>query len=548
MIATILPSTSSFHAVNYNEHKVTKGVASLLEIKNFGDLDTLGYQSPGQLVEYLKEYSAANARIKNAQFHVAISCKGHEMTEQQLVDFAHEYLKAMGYGKPGQPVLIYAHRDTDNTHIHIVTSRVDPNGKKINDSNERRRSQKVIEKLMGKNVKKSAENDLIEAMKFDFRSISQFKAVLEAMGYECYEKDDKIYIKKGGVVQSDIDKSIIERLIAQNKQKPQDNSDYMKWKSIFKKYRDLNSSKAGLESELRTKFGLAIVWFGRKDSPYGYAVVDFNKKKVMEGGKILSVKNLLDFRSPEEHAAAIETFIDKCMEETPLITTFELNKKLKRLGGCVKKDQFIFGNRRQLLNPLVSEKLKRNNKIYNIESFHPASEAERDLLCVLNKFNAPDMIHITPSVDQYKPTEVSKLESVFNIDDGAEIESRLESEGWRLFKTDAGTFVYNRTLKSIVDMSKTDIPSFKYDGLSTSISTSRQNSDHSHSSRIYNSKVDKKQSGGSVSQSQLKNNVGNIRMPRTNNPKGPSDNREWEVGKKGYDPDDMDNQNRGVGY
>ncbi len=34
MIATILPESTNFHAVGYNEHKVSKGVARLIEIQN----------------------------------------------------------------------------------------------------------------------------------------------------------------------------------------------------------------------------------------------------------------------------------------------------------------------------------------------------------------------------------------------------------------------------------------------------------------------------------------------------------------------------------
>lgn len=36
MIATILPGSTNFHAVGYNERKVSKGVARLLEIQNSG--------------------------------------------------------------------------------------------------------------------------------------------------------------------------------------------------------------------------------------------------------------------------------------------------------------------------------------------------------------------------------------------------------------------------------------------------------------------------------------------------------------------------------
>ena len=66
-----------------------------------------------QLVQFLQFYSSQNSRIQKPQFHVAISCKGHEMSEQQLLDFAHRYLQEMGYAEPGQPWLIYAHHDTD---------------------------------------------------------------------------------------------------------------------------------------------------------------------------------------------------------------------------------------------------------------------------------------------------------------------------------------------------------------------------------------------------------------------------------------------------
>ena len=141
MIATILPGSADFHAVGYNEHKVSKGLARLnkvskglarlIEMRNFGTVGLAGRPTTEELTGYLKKYSSANSRIRKPQFHVAVSCKGREMTESELLDFAHRYLKEMGYAEPGQPWLIYAHHDTDNTHLHIITSRVAPDGRKI---------------------------------------------------------------------------------------------------------------------------------------------------------------------------------------------------------------------------------------------------------------------------------------------------------------------------------------------------------------------------------------------------------------------------------
>ena len=131
MIATILPGSTNFHAVGYNERKVAKGTARLLEMKNFGALGTFGKPTPDELVSYLMEYTSRNDRIQKAQFHVSFSCKGHEMSEAEVLEFAHQYLKEMGYMEEGQPLLAYSHYDTDNTHVHIVTSRIAPDGRKI---------------------------------------------------------------------------------------------------------------------------------------------------------------------------------------------------------------------------------------------------------------------------------------------------------------------------------------------------------------------------------------------------------------------------------
>lgn len=148
MIATILPGSAGFYAVDYNERKVAKGCARLLEMKNFGDVGIYEPYTMAELTQYLLDWSFKNNRVTKPQIHIAISCKGHEMTEWEQLDFAHEYLKEMGYGEEGQPLLVYSHYDNANTHIHIITSQVGPDGKKINHNHERRRTQAVIDKIL----------------------------------------------------------------------------------------------------------------------------------------------------------------------------------------------------------------------------------------------------------------------------------------------------------------------------------------------------------------------------------------------------------------
>ena len=80
MIATILPGSADFHAVGYNEHKVSKGLARLIEMRNFGTIGLAGKPTTEELTGYLRKYSSTNSRIRKPQFHVAVSCKGREMT------------------------------------------------------------------------------------------------------------------------------------------------------------------------------------------------------------------------------------------------------------------------------------------------------------------------------------------------------------------------------------------------------------------------------------------------------------------------------------
>ena len=63
MIATILPGSADFHAVGYNEHKVSKGLARLIEMRNFGTVGLAGRPTTEELTGYLKKYSSANMEL-----------------------------------------------------------------------------------------------------------------------------------------------------------------------------------------------------------------------------------------------------------------------------------------------------------------------------------------------------------------------------------------------------------------------------------------------------------------------------------------------------
>ena len=200
------------------------------------------------------------------------------MTESELLDFAHRYLKEMGYAEPGQPWLIYAHHDTDNTHLHIITSRVAPDGRKIAYSHERRRSQEVIDRILGTDRQKKIADDMDAARQYTFSSFAQFKAIMVSMGYEVYKKDENVFIKHGGKVQRQIPLAEVEQLF---KSGYRERARCRQLRSILKKYRDVSGGKEELQKELKEKFGIDLVFFGRKDAPYGYMIVDHAHRTVI---------------------------------------------------------------------------------------------------------------------------------------------------------------------------------------------------------------------------------------------------------------------------
>lgn len=380
MIATILQSSKSFRAVKYNEDKVNEGVARLLEASNFPPylFNGLGIGNNQSMIrKYFIDYSARNQRVRNPQFHVAISCEGRTWTDQQLLDFSHQWLKEMGY--EGQPTLIYFHQDTDNNHLHIVTSRVGPAGKKISDSMERVRSRKIINKTLGENVRKTTSKFLTDALNYRFTSVNQFKAICEAAGYECYTENETLYLKKEGMVQMNISLDAVNSKIV--KYGEEDDKRRRQIYGIMKKYWNLSSNINELERILREQHRIALKFMGKSNSPYGYFVVDNHTKRVYNGSQIMKIKDLLNFMPPDEMMSEINDFIKVRLDETPYLTSRELNKTLRRYFGANLKGGVLYYKKDTYpLNEFTKAVLKRNDRKQWLSEFAIKTDDEAELL------------------------------------------------------------------------------------------------------------------------------------------------------------------------
>ena len=524
MIATILPGSADFHAVGYNEHKVYKGVATLLEMQNFGGLDASEHPTAKQLVQFPQFYSSQNSRIQKPQFHVAISCKGHEMSEQQLLDFAHQYLQEMGYAEPGQPWLIYAHHDTDNTHLHIVTSRVAPDGRKIQHDHERRRSQAVIDKILGTDRTQKTEKDIEAAKQYSFSSFAQFKAVMGTMGYEVFQKDGNVFVKQGGRIQKKLPLTEIETLY---KKGYQDKARNRQLRAYLKKYRDVCANKEELQKEMKKSFGVDVVFFGKKDKPYGYMLIDHANKTVIHGARVLAVEELLDFATPEQRFDRIEAFIDQLLTLNPKITQGEIFQKLKKQRAYIKKGVIYYDGQSRPLPPFMAKAIDRNNRISFIEKFHPTNDAEVDLLCKIFKVDRPDLVDISTERPPKYADSVGRMHEIFNDPEVKSPRSAMYQEGFIIRQVNDTYYAINFKEHILINLNEEDFDVERVKKISKK--PKRQGVPF---------KKSKKKTLNPVKSLQRKSHQGLGKL-RKEGIGSHSANREWEVGKK-TDYDEVD--------
>ncbi len=323
MIVKIMePAGPSFPGVKYNDKKVDSGKGELMLMKNFPS-----FINESSNREEVKNYLACiskNEKVKKPQFHAMISTKFQEHSKEELSQIAENFMEEMGYGN--QPFLIVFHNDTENSHVHIVSTRVDKQtGKKINDSYEKLKSQRALAKVIEKMYGISNEEHLTKLLNYRISSLKQLELLLERNGFRLSpnkSNENAWDILKSGVCEKTI---YGNQLVFGDKK----NSNRTKQiKAILSKYKDLSSNKVfkvedfrkqeamlpkekqdidwkpkiEFESELQKKlkdvFGMDLV-FHHKDgqTPFGYSLIDHKTGTVYKGSEIMKMNDLFAFTS-----------------------------------------------------------------------------------------------------------------------------------------------------------------------------------------------------------------------------------------------------------
>ena len=147
MVANIRSGSSPGGALYYNKEKVDKDEAEvLLWQKMLEPYDKYGRMDIDACMESFWPYLEANRRTTNTVFHASLTPSPEDrLTDEQLRKIACEYMERMGYGE--QPYIIFKHKDISREHLHIVSLRVDEQGRKLPHDFEARRSMEILRDL-----------------------------------------------------------------------------------------------------------------------------------------------------------------------------------------------------------------------------------------------------------------------------------------------------------------------------------------------------------------------------------------------------------------
>ena len=143
MVAKITIGSSLFGAIKYNADKVNEGKGQLLDTNKIFN-DGTSKVDIVQAMHGFERHMPMQMRTEKPVIHISLNPHPDDrLTDKELTEMAHEYMQRMGYGD--QPYIIVKHEDIDRHHLHIVSVRVDEQGKRINSDFTHKRSLAIVQ-------------------------------------------------------------------------------------------------------------------------------------------------------------------------------------------------------------------------------------------------------------------------------------------------------------------------------------------------------------------------------------------------------------------
>lgn len=103
-------------------------------------------QKPSELAREFRAFREAKPAIKKLVHHVSLStAEGEKLSDKEWNEIAGKYIRRMGFG--ASPYIVIQHIDTEQDHIHIVTSRVDVRGRVVSEFQSKTRAEGIVRDL-----------------------------------------------------------------------------------------------------------------------------------------------------------------------------------------------------------------------------------------------------------------------------------------------------------------------------------------------------------------------------------------------------------------
>lgn len=308
-------------------------------------LHEAGFDCAGEIEKYLQERSRTygNTKTTRFQFHIAASVKGQVMSAEELTGFARQLMVEAGYGK--QPYFVYYHHDTDNNHVHILSTRIQPNGFPIPDHHDYARLNAAANRILSADINR----DIQRMFSYGYLTEGQFAHIIRSHGYKFERVEDRYVLFRGGVNAATISLSEIERRFSQENDTRKERAKQLR--AIIRKYKaeiadgkvqnvenvkghkgqkkkyvrrkvnpdirkikGLNGKTLSQEEQrhlselldiLKSKFGIDIHFQkDRNGEIRGYGIVDHIRKMALDGSKVMKLSELIDFAQKQERKAS----------------------------------------------------------------------------------------------------------------------------------------------------------------------------------------------------------------------------------------------------
>lgn len=331
MIAKISSGTSIFGALAYNQMKVDENHAKVLFSNRMIEPRDENYRI-GVCMRSFEPYLAANQKTEKPILHISLNPDPKDvLNDDQLSEIAQEYMDKLGYAN--QPFIVYKHEDIDRHHLHIVSVRVDENGKKLDHNFENRKSMEICRLLEQKfnlvpadkkerqvdsfvrtiqygeeNLKSQIANVIRPLVKiYCFQNMGEYKALLSLYNITLEEikgaVGDKPYNglvysalnDKGERIGKPFKSSLFGKLVGYEalQQRMQQSGEIIKEKQLKERTKGIVTkvmrqplSRADFEKRLAAN-GINVV-FRQNDSGriYGVTFIDHQNKCVLNGSRL----------------------------------------------------------------------------------------------------------------------------------------------------------------------------------------------------------------------------------------------------------------------